>query len=70
MTLINQAGHGYHEYSHGREFVYMVAAVGWFSRRVLVWLSIAPEVTSCIETVEEALARYGRSQILHTDQSY
>ena len=52
-----------------RGFVYLAAVVDWFSRRVLAWrLSISLEASSCIETVEEALARYGRPEIFNTDQ--
>jgi putative transposase len=37
-----------------RGFVYLVAVVDWFSRRVLAWrLSITMDVGVCIEAVEE-----------------
>lgn len=52
-----------------RGFVYLCAVVDWFSRRVLSWrLSITMEAAFCIEGVEEALARYGESDIFNTDQ--
>ena len=52
-----------------RGFVYLAAAVDWFSRRVLAWrLSITMEVEFCLAAVEEALARYGRPEIFNTDQ--
>lgn len=52
-----------------RGFVYLAAVVDWFSRRVLLWrLSITLETAFCIEVVEEALARYGKPDILNTDQ--
>ena len=52
-----------------RGFVYLVAVVDWFSRRVLSWrLSITMDVDFCLEAVEEALARYGRPKIFNTDQ--
>jgi putative transposase len=52
-----------------RGFVYLAAAVDWFSRRVLAWrLSITLETAFCIEAVEEALAWYGRPKIFNTDQ--
>jgi putative transposase len=52
-----------------RGFVYLAAVVDWFSRRVLAWrLSITLEVAFCIEALEEALARYGRPEIVNTDQ--
>ncbi|WP_200953640.1 IS3 family transposase [Rhizobium sp. Root483D2] len=52
-----------------RGFVYLCTVVDWFSRRVLSWrLSITMEAAFCIETVEEALARYGRPDIFNTDQ--
>ena len=43
-----------------RGFVYLVAIVDWFSRRVLAWrLSITLATDFCIEALEEALARFG-----------
>ena len=62
-------------------FVYLVAVVDWFSRRVLAWrLSISElvariderqwraEVGFCIEAVEEAIGRYGCPEIFNSDQ--
>ena len=52
-----------------RGFVYLVAVVDWFSRRVLAWrVSITLEVEFCLEAVEEAVARYGKPDIFNTDQ--
>ncbi len=52
-----------------RGFVYLVAIVDWFSRRVLSWrVSITLEVDFCIEALEEALARFGKPDIFNTDQ--
>ena len=40
-------------------------ALDWFSCRVLAWrLSITMEAAFCIETLEDALARYGKPEIL------
>ena len=50
-------------------FVYLVAIVDWFSRKVLSWrLSITMEADFCVEALEEALARYGNPEIFNTDQ--
>jgi putative transposase len=52
-----------------RGFVYLVAVVDWFSRRVLAWrVSITLDVEFCLEAVEEALTRYGKPEIFNTDQ--
>ena len=52
-----------------RGFVYLVAIVDWFSRRVLAHrLSITLTTDFCIEALEEALAKYGRPTIFNTDQ--
>ena len=52
-----------------RGFVYLVAIVDWFSRRVLAWrLSITLATDFCIEALEEALARFGKPDIFNTDQ--
>lgn len=53
-----------------RGFVYLVAIVDWFSRKVLAWrVSITMEADFCVEALEEALARYGKPEIFNTDQS-
>jgi transposase InsO family protein len=47
-----------------RGFIYLVAVMDWFSRRVLSWrVSITMEAAFCIEALEEALARHGNPQI-------
>ncbi len=52
-----------------RGFVYLIAIVDWFSRRVLSWpLSITLETDFCVEALEEALMRFGRPDIFNTDQ--
>ncbi len=43
-----------------RGFVYLVAVLDWFSRRVLAWrLSITLETGPCVAALSEALAGYG-----------
>jgi putative transposase len=52
-----------------RGFVYLVAVMDWFSRRVLSWrLSISMEADFCVEAVQEAMAKHGRPEIFNTDQ--
>jgi len=52
-----------------RGFVYLAAVMDWYTRRVLAWrVSVTMEVDFCIEAVEEALATYGRPEIVNTDQ--
>ena len=52
-----------------RGFVYLVAVIDWYSRRVLAWrLSNTLETTFCVEAVNEAVARYGCPEIFNTDQ--
>ena len=52
-----------------RGFVFLAAVMDWFSRKVLAWrLSITMDAAFCIETVEEALERYGAPEIFNTDQ--
>ena len=52
-----------------RGFVYLVAVVDWFSRKVLAWrLSMTLETGPCLEALSEALAWYGPPEILNTDQ--
>jgi putative transposase len=52
-----------------RGFVYLVAVIDWFSRRVLSWkLSITMDVSFCLEALDEALKKYGKPEIFNTDQ--
>jgi putative transposase len=52
-----------------RRFVYLVAVIDWFSRKVLSWrLSATMETGFCIDAVEEAMARHGKPEIFNTDQ--
>jgi len=52
-----------------RGFVYLVAVMDWFSRRVLAWrLSIGMETDFCVEALREAMTRHGRPEIFNTDQ--
>ena len=50
-------------------FVYLVAVMDWFSRRVLSWrLSITLDTAFCIEALQEAMDRHGPPEIFNTDQ--
>jgi putative transposase len=50
-------------------FVYLVAIMDWFSRRVLAWrLSITMETDFCVEALQEAMDLYGKPEIFNTDQ--
>jgi putative transposase len=52
-----------------RGFVYLAVVLDWFSRRVLSWrLSITMEAAFCVDTLEDALARYGKPDIFNTDR--
>jgi putative transposase len=50
-------------------FVYLVAVMDWFTRKVLSWkLSISMEADFCVRALEEAIAKYGVPEIFNTDQ--
>jgi len=52
-----------------RGFVYLVAVLDWYSRKVLSWhVSITMDVHSCLEALEEAIALHGSPEIMNTDQ--
>nr|WP_244480713.1 IS3 family transposase [Mesorhizobium sp. Root157] len=52
-----------------RGFLYLVAIMDWFSRKVLAWrLSNTMDVDFCVAALEEAIARHGRPDIFNTDQ--
>ena len=53
----------------GRGFLYLVAIMDWRSRAVLAWrLSNTMDVSFCVSALEEALARFGKPEIVNTDQ--
>ena len=50
-------------------FVYLVAVMDWFSRRVLAWqLSIGMDTDFCVEALQEAIERFGQPEVFNTDQ--
>lgn len=52
-----------------RGFLYLVAVMDWFSRKVLSWrLSNSLDSDFCVEALQEAIARHGRPQVFNTDQ--
>jgi putative transposase len=49
--------------------LYLVAIMGWATRRVLSWrLSNTLDASFCVEALEEAIVRYGKPEILDSDQ--
>ena len=47
-----------------RGFVYLVAVLDWYSRKVLSWrVSITMDVHFCIAALEEAIARYRAPEV-------
>jgi putative transposase len=52
-----------------RGFVYLVAVLDWYSRKVLSWrVSITMDVHFCIEALEDAINVHGVPEIVNTDQ--
>lgn len=52
-----------------RGFLYLVAIMDWFSRKVLAWrLSNSMDADFCVEALKEALAKHGAPEIFNTDQ--
>jgi len=50
-------------------FVYLIAVMDWFSRRVLAWrVSITLEADFCVEALRDAMHRFGQPEIFNTDQ--
>jgi len=53
--------------SHG--FVYLVAVMDWYSRKILSWeLSITMDKDFCITALNRAIRRYGVPEIFNSDQ--
>jgi putative transposase len=52
-----------------RGFIYLVAVIDGFSRRVLSWrVSISMETRFCLDAIEDALHCYGTPTTFNTDQ--
>jgi putative transposase len=52
-----------------RGFMYLVAVMDWYSRKVLSWkISNTLDVGFCVEALKEAIERYGAPEIFNTDQ--
>ena len=52
-----------------RGFLYLVAIMDWFTRKVLAWrISNTLEADFCVEALNEAVHRFGPPEIMNTDQ--
>jgi len=52
-----------------RGFVYLVAIIDWYSRKVLSWrLSNTMDAGFCVDCLEEAIKTYGTPEIFNSDQ--
>jgi putative transposase len=53
--------------AHG--FVYLVAVMDWYSRRVLSWrVSNTMDAAFCVEALQEAFSTFGTPEVFNTDQ--
>jgi putative transposase len=53
--------------AHG--FLYLAAIIDWYSRKVLTWrLSNTLDAYFCVESLKEAVRRFGIPEIFNTDQ--
>jgi putative transposase len=58
-----------HVHRHATGVLYLVGIIDWATRRVLSWrLSNTLTAGFCVEALSEALARFGKPDILNTDQ--
>jgi putative transposase len=52
-----------------RGFVYLVAVLEWFSRKVLAWLlSTTLETEPCVGALKKEMHRHGKPEIMNTEQ--
>ncbi|MBG6174923.1 putative transposase [Labrenzia sp. EL_208] len=52
-----------------RGFLYLVAIMDWFTRKVLAWrISNTLGADFCVEALNEAIHKFGASEIMNTDQ--
>ena len=59
----------HHLYTCQERVLYRVAIIDWATRRVLSWpLSNTLDACFCVEALEEAVAKYGKPEMLNTDQ--
>ena len=50
-------------------FLYLVAIMDWATRKVLSWrLSNTLDASFCVEALNEAIVKYGKPEIMNTDQ--
>jgi len=50
-------------------FVYLVAVMDWYSRKVLSWrISNSMDASFCVDCLEEALRNFGKPEIFNSDQ--
>ncbi len=53
--------------AHG--FLYLVAIMDWYSRKVLSWgLSTTQDTVFCMHALQEAVERYGTPEVFNTDR--
>ncbi len=52
-----------------RGFVYLVAVIDWYSRKVLAWrISNTMDAGFCVDSLQQALQQYGRPEVFNSDQ--
>lgn len=52
-----------------RGFVYLVAIIDWYSRKVLSWrLSNSMDASFCVDCLQEAITHFGKPDIFNSDQ--
>ena len=52
-----------------RGFLYLIAIMDWYSRKVLSWgLSTTQDTVFCVHALEEAIERHGTPEVFNTDQ--
>ena len=67
LLFLTQIGITYIRLAQG--FVYLVAVIDWYSRRVLSWrLSNTMDAGFCVDCLEQALQEHGKPEIFNTDQ--
>jgi len=50
-------------------FLFLVAIMDWATRKVLAWrLSNTLDASFCVDALDEAIAKYGKPEIMNTDQ--
>ena len=67
--MLRTPGRGFGYLSMRKGFLYLLAIMDWFTRKVLAWrISNTLDAEFCLEALNEAIHKFGPPEIMNTDQ--